>query len=218
MNASSCRVLAWDRNKKNCWAPWGHWSAVGGQVTMQPVERENWGAGLFKCCKDTFESNRVHRVASSVCWLAAPQETSTVSLCSRSARPLAVICNELRQQVICTVGFMLICADAKITQLVAPPPSPPSHPIPCRSLTTSVSATQQHLFRARLHLCFPKNAGSYCERKMICGDQRRGYSAQKWSLFIHSDGHLAPLSNHTEMSNLSFTSNHIYLGLLSLLT
>lgn len=56
------------------------------------------------------------------------------------------------------------------------------------------------------------------KEKMICEDQRREYSAQKWPLFIHSDGHVVPDSTHTEMLDFSFTSkNHIYLGLLSLL-
>ena len=74
-----------------------------------------------------------------------------------------------------------------------------------------------------LHISFlpsvPSCSTSDSEGQMMCGDQSRGYSAQKWPLFIHSDGHLAPLGNRTEMSDLSFTSkNHIYLGLLSLLT
>lgn len=79
VNASICWSVTSDI--RNDWAPWDHWSVVGGRVTMQPVvsETESWGVGgLFICCKYTFEFKQVHHVASSAYWWAASQESSTV--------------------------------------------------------------------------------------------------------------------------------------------
>lgn len=112
-----------------------------------------WGWGVFMCCNYLFlsliEFSMLHQVRIGGLHLRKPQ------LCSyfNSTLQWGVTCSELRQPVICTSLFVLICTDTDFNAASS---------IPHLCLATLQQwlqpATQQHLFSARLHFCFPENA------------------------------------------------------------
>lgn len=137
--------------------------------------------GGLKCNRHTFEFNQVHHIASSVHHTKTPRLQTAIHL--HVFLPVIVH--------LCTASAHQLTSTAL----------PSIHPMPlCNSVCISLTTASFQCMYAFFVFFLSKTL-----RERWYVGIKVGNTQHKNGPSIHSDGHLAPLGNHTETSDLSFT-------------